>query len=86
MASHIPDDPRDLRCIGCRQVELTLRPTRDEGVKVRRVPLGGVPAEGEEELGMHLVWLEVSDVQDPQVGGIASDGRRQLIVGLSTEG
>ena len=40
----------------------------------------------EEELGMHLIWLEVSDVQDPQVSGIASDGRRQLIVGLSTEG
>ena len=80
---HGVDDRGNLRGIGRGESELARGPLLNERVEVLVVPLGRVVGVGEEELGMHLERLQVTDVEDPDLGSVTVDGGHQLLVGLS---
>ena len=73
------DNARDLGSVCRRHVKFALSPARNERVEVRRAPLGRIVAVGEEKLGMHLVRLEIADIEDPQVCCITVNSCRQLL-------
>ena len=78
----VPHDTCDLGSVGCRQIEFALCPASNKRVEVLRVPLRRIPAESEEELRVHLVRLEIADVDDPNTGGMTINCLSQHIQGL----
>ena len=79
MLCHVVDNARDLGSVSSGHVKFALSPARNERVEVRRAPLGRIVAVGKEKLGMHLVRLEIADIEDPQVCCIAVYSCRQLL-------
>lgn len=64
------------------QTKFPCGPRRDESIEIVEVPDRGVPSEGHEKFDGHLVGFEVSDVENPDAGGLAVDGERKLFVDL----
>ena len=81
-ARHVGDESGDLGGLRGARVELALRPAGHERVDVGRVPDLGIPSESEEELGVQLVGLEVTDVKDPDAVCLPVDGEGHLLVDL----
>ena len=79
MLCHVVDNACDLGGVCGGHVKFALSPARNERVEVRRAPLGRIVAIGEEKLGMHLIRLEIADIEDPQVCCIAVNSCRQLL-------
>lgn len=72
------DSTRDRR----RDFELALGPGGDELVEIVWGPAGRVPAIVQEELDFAFVWLEVSDIDDPELRRGARNSERQLLMDL----
>lgn len=83
MARDIPNYTSNLGCIGSGEIKLALRPAGHKAAKVGWVPLGGVVAISEEELDVHFVWLEVTDVQAPDICGLPRYRSGHLVESLN---
>lgn len=79
---HVRTDARHLRRIRRIQPELARSPSGDEIIEVVEIKDGGVIGEGSIELDGHLVRLEVTDIEDPDLGGLTIDCERELLVDL----
>lgn len=83
-SSQVANDTSDLQRVCLAECELPLGPTRHEVVQIIAVPLGRIPAVCYEELSVHLIGLEITDVDDPYARRIPVNRERHLFVRLES--